>query len=207
MTAEKRAERLQDVPASVSALSGDTLQAMGAQSFTDYARSIPGLTFTDSGGGRQTPAIRGINPSAGAGTVSFYIDETPIPGAQGSGEMAEPALVDIDRIEVLRGPHGTLYGSSSIGGTIKLIPNAPNLTRFEGSVKAEAIVTEGESGASPGAEGGAGPERARRSGRCGGAHGLLVQGHRRVHRPHLHQRRHPGDRDRPGGRDGEEHRR
>jgi len=153
VTAEKRSERLQDIPASVSALSGDTLQAMGAQSFTDYARSIPGLTFTDSGGGRQTPAIRGINPSAGAGTVSFYIDETPIPGTQGSGEMAEPALVDIDRIEVLRGPQGTLYGSSSIGGTIRLIPNAPNLSKFEGSFKAEAVVTQGESGASPGGQG------------------------------------------------------
>jgi outer membrane receptor protein involved in Fe transport len=153
VTAEKRSERLQDIPASVSALSGDTLQAMGAQSFTDYARSIPGLTFTDSGGGRQTPAIRGINPSAGAGTVSFYIDETPIPGTQGSGEMAEPALVDIDRIEVLRGPQGTLYGSSSIGGTIRLIPNAPNLSKFEGSFKAEAVVTQGEGGASPGGQG------------------------------------------------------
>jgi len=153
VTAEKRAERLQDIPASVSALSGDTLQAMGAESFTDYARSIPGLTFTDSGGGRQTPAIRGINPSAGAGTVSFYIDETPIPGTQGSGDMVEPALVDIDRIEVLRGPQGTLYGSSSIGGTIKLVPNAPNLSKWEGSVKAEGLVTQGANGASPGATG------------------------------------------------------
>ena len=80
VTAEKRSERLQDVPLSVSALSGDTLQAMGAQSFTDYARSIPGLTFTDLGGGRQIPAIRGINPSVGEGTVGYYIDETPIAG-------------------------------------------------------------------------------------------------------------------------------
>jgi outer membrane receptor protein involved in Fe transport len=153
VTAEKRSERLQDVPASVSALSGQTLQAMGAESFTDYARSIPGLTFSDSGGGRQTPAIRGINPSVGAGTVSFYIDETPIPGTQGTGEMVEPALIDIDRIEVLRGPQGTLYGSSSIGGTIKLVPNAPNLSKFEGSVKVEGLVTQGASGASPGGEG------------------------------------------------------
>src|SRR6202049_411696 len=66
VTAEKRSERLQDVPSSVSALSGESLQDMGAREFTDYARSIPGLTFTDSGAGRQTPAIRGINPSAGA---------------------------------------------------------------------------------------------------------------------------------------------
>lgn len=65
VTAEKRAERLQDVPAAVSALSGETLQDMGAREFTDYARSIPGLTFTDSGAGRQTPAIRRNKPIGG----------------------------------------------------------------------------------------------------------------------------------------------
>jgi outer membrane receptor protein involved in Fe transport len=152
VTAEKRSERLQEVPAAVSALSGDTLQAMGAQQFTDYARSIPGLTFTDAGAGRQAPSIRGLNPTAGSGTVGYYIDETPIPGIQGTGYSISisPSLVDIDRVEVLRGPQGTLYGSSSIGGTIKLIPNAPNLSRVEGSVRAEASVTQGNDGASPG---------------------------------------------------------
>jgi outer membrane receptor protein involved in Fe transport len=154
VTAAKRTERLQDVPASVSALSGATLQDMGATDFTDYARSIPGLTFTDAGAGRQTLAIRGVNPSAAtAGTVGYYIDETPIPGMEGNGTALNPSLVDIDRIEVLRGPQGTLYGSSSIGGTIKLIPNAPNLSRVEGSVKGEALVTQGADGASPGGRG------------------------------------------------------
>jgi len=152
VTAEKRSERLQDVPASVSALSGQSLQDMGATEFTDYARSIPGLTFTDSGAGRQTPAIRGINPSAGAATVGYYIDETPIPAPANSGVMVNPRLVDIDRVEVLRGPQGTLYGSSSIGGTIKLVPNAPNLSRTEGSVKVQGSVTQGANGASPGSE-------------------------------------------------------
>lgn len=150
VTAEKRSERLQDVPLAVSALSGATLQAMGAETFTDYARSIPGLTFTDLGGGRQIPSIRGINPSAGEGTVGYYIDETPIAGIEGEGIVSQPTLIDINRIEVLRGPQGTLYGSSSIGGTIKLIPNAPNLTSVEGSVKVEAQDTQGANGASPG---------------------------------------------------------
>ncbi len=153
VTAEKRSENLQDVPASVSALSSATLQAMGAETFTDYARAIPGLTFTDSGAGRQTPAIRGINPSAGSGTVGYYIDETPIPGLQGGGIVLNPSLVDIDRIEVLRGPQGTLYGSSSIGGTIKLVANAPNLSKLEGWVKGEALDTQGASGASLGGQG------------------------------------------------------
>jgi iron complex outermembrane recepter protein len=150
VTAEKRSQNLQDVPASVSAISGETLQAMGAESFTDYARSIPGLTFTDAGAGRQTPAIRGINPSVGAAAVGYYIDETPIAGIEGVGGIVQPSLVDVSRIEVLRGPQGTLYGSSSIGGTIKLIPNEPNLSRFEGSVNGEALVTQGANGASPG---------------------------------------------------------
>jgi len=153
VTAEKRSEPLQDVPAAVSALSGETLQAMGAESFADYARSIPGLTFSDQGAGRQTPAIRGINPSTGSGTVGYYIDETPIAGIEGNGTVVNPNLIDIDRIEVLRGPQGTLYGSSSIGGTIKLVPNAPNLSKLEGWVKGEAIVTQGADGGSPGGQG------------------------------------------------------
>ena len=153
VTAEKRSERLQEVPMSVSALSSGTLQAMGAENFTDYARAIPGLTFTDAGAGRQTPAIRGINPSAGAGTVGYYIDETPIPGLEGGGDVINPALVDIDRIEVLRGPQGTLYGSGSIGGTIRIITNAPNLSTVEGSIEGKALITQGANGASPGGEG------------------------------------------------------
>lgn len=153
VTAEKRSEPLQDVPMSVSALSSATLQAMGAESFTEYARSIPGLTFTNAGAGRQTPSIRGINPSAGAGTVGYYIDETPIPGLEGGGVVINPTLIDIDRIEVLRGPQGTLYGSGSIGGTIRIITNAPKLSTIEGSVKGEAVVTQGADGASPGGEG------------------------------------------------------
>lgn len=153
VTAEKRSQPLQEVPMSVSALSGESLQAMGAQDFTDYARSIPGLTFTDAGAGRQTPTIRGINPSAGAGAVGYYIDEVPIPGFLGQGVVVNPRLVDISRIEVLRGPQGTLYGSSSIGGTIKLVTNAPNPSMLEGSVKAAALITQGAGGASPGGQG------------------------------------------------------
>jgi len=152
VTAQKRSEPLQDVPAAVSALTGATLKAMDAESFTDYARSIPGLTFQDLGAGRQTPTIRGINPTAGSAAVSYYIDETPISATFLGGFSVNPALIDIERIEVLRGPQGTLYGSSSIGGTIKLIPHAPNLSRVEGSVKAEALVTQGADGASPGGQ-------------------------------------------------------
>lgn len=152
VTARKTEERIQDVPAAVSALTGASLEAMGAATFTDYARSIPGLTFTDRGDGFQIPTIRGVNPSVGAVAVGYYIEETPMPVSGLLGAAVSPTLIDIDRVEVLRGPQGTLYGSSSIGGTIKLIAHAPNLSQFEGSVQAQAMVTEGANGASPGSE-------------------------------------------------------
>jgi outer membrane receptor protein involved in Fe transport len=156
VSAQKRSEALQDVPEAISAITGEGLAAMGAESFTDYARTIPGLTFTDEGNGRQKPTIRGLNAVIGSDTVGYYIGETPIEstGASNYGNsVANPSLVDIDRIEVLRGPQGTLYGSSSLGGTIKLIPKAPNLSNFEGSISGTAQVTQGEGGSSPGGEG------------------------------------------------------
>jgi len=158
VTAQKRAEPLQKVPEAVSALTGSALEAMGADSFTDYARTIPGLTFTDLGAGRQKTSLRGLNSTIGADTVGYYIGEVPVASARGGqynlssygGSPVNPYLLDIDRVEVLRGPQGTLYGSGSMGGTIKLIPKAPNLSEFEGAVGASAQVTQGESGASPG---------------------------------------------------------
>lgn len=150
VTAQKREQRLQEVPAAISAVTGATLSDMGAQSFTDYARSIPGLTFQDAGAGRQIPTIRGINPSAGAPAVAYYIDETPMPA--NLSFVVNPRLTDVARVEVLRGPQGTLYGSSSIGGTIRLIPNAPDLSHVTGSVQATALVTDGAGGSSPGGD-------------------------------------------------------
>jgi iron complex outermembrane receptor protein len=138
VTAQKRAESLQTVPSAISAITGDSLAAMGAVDLTSYAREIPGLTFTDLGTGRQTLAIRGLNASLGSATVSYYIGETPIPAEQGniSRVQANPNLIDLDRVEVLRGPQGTLYGSSSMGGTIRLIPKEVALDQVSGYVDA-----------------------------------------------------------------------
>ncbi len=144
VTAEKRSERLQDVPAAISALSGATLEAMGAQSLGDYARTVPGLTYTDMGDGVDKLSIRGLNASTGSATVGYYIGETPM------AQAVNPDLLDLQRIEVLRGPQGTLYGASSIGGTIRLIPTPPNLTQTEGSVEVKGTVTQGADGASAG---------------------------------------------------------
>ncbi|HUI61919.1 MAG TPA: TonB-dependent receptor plug domain-containing protein, partial [Steroidobacteraceae bacterium] len=123
VTAQKRTENLQDVPMSITALDAKVLERIGAVDFTDYAAHVPNLAFAyaHSGqlGSRQI-ALRGVY---GAGTTGFYIDDTPVP------ESMDPLIADIDRIEVLRGPQGTLYGARSMGGTVKLITRQADATR------------------------------------------------------------------------------
>ena len=144
VTAFKKAESVQDVPASISVLSPVELRRSGAREFKDYASSIPNLSFGTKGGqgalsdGRTSNqiAIRGI---AGANTTALYLDETPLPA------NISPRLTDIARIEVLRGPQGTLYGSSSMGGAVRTITNQPNADRKEGSFSVSgATVEEGD---------------------------------------------------------------
>jgi outer membrane receptor protein involved in Fe transport len=127
VTATKKAQDLQDVPLSITALTAQTLERAGVVTFEDYAAKVPNLTFAPGFGvidGRQI-AIRGIQ---GLGTTGFYIDDLPIP------DTMDPRAVDIDRIEVLRGPQGTLYGARSMGGTIKFITAAPDPTEFSAQV-------------------------------------------------------------------------
>lgn len=143
VTANKKLQSLQDVPASITALSPTELRRSGASQFRDYASSVPNLTFGTKGGqgalndGRTSNqiVIRGI---AGGNTTAMYLDETPLPA------NIDPRLVDIGRVEILRGPQGTLYGSSSMGGAIKTITNQPITSRLEGNVTASiANVEEG----------------------------------------------------------------
>ncbi len=120
VTATRRAESLQTVPLSISALSAETLQKNAATSFIDYATQIPNLAFGSTGQGvvgSRTISIRGI---ADANTTGFYVDETPLP------ESIDPRVVDVKRIEVLRGPQGTLYGARSMGGTVRIITEQPD---------------------------------------------------------------------------------
>lgn len=137
VTATKRAERLIDVPASIQALNAQDLQRQGADVFSDYARSLAGVTFTDRGAGNTQFAIRGVTGGVDLdvgpeSTVGVYIDEVPI-----SEGMAQPDLkiVDIERVELLRGPQGTLYGSGSLGGTLRIITPKPNLSEYSGAVR------------------------------------------------------------------------
>jgi iron complex outermembrane receptor protein len=136
VTASKREEDLQDVAISIKAFSDEDLEEMGADTFTDYARAVPSLSFAERGSNRNQIILRGLGPSVGLPTVGTYLDGVPV---QVSFETVDPRLFDIERIEILRGPQGTLYGEGSLGGTINVISARPRLDRFEGKVAAEYL--------------------------------------------------------------------
>jgi outer membrane receptor protein involved in Fe transport len=134
VTAQRRAESVRDVPIAISVVSGKDLDAMGATDFMDFARTVPGVQFRAAGAGRTKLSIRGVSSNTGAATVGYYIDDVPIPSNNGFVSLVtiDPKLFDIQRVEVLRGPQGTLYGAGSMGGTIKYIMNSPDSTAFDG---------------------------------------------------------------------------
>jgi len=141
VTANKRSEvSAQSLPVTITALSGDHLAEAGATTFADWSHSVPGLVFQDQGPGDKRYIIRGIQ-SIGAPTVGVYLDNAVISGSNGEddggGKNVDIRLHDIERIEVLRGPQGTLYGTGSLSGTIRIITKQPKLDRFEQEVGAE----------------------------------------------------------------------
>jgi iron complex outermembrane receptor protein len=136
VTAQKREQNLQEVPISVSALSGAAVQAQRITSFDDLSRTAPGIAFNSNATfGTTNVTIRGVSSSAGAATTGLYIDDVSITTKNFFYEGAiEPVITDLDRIEVLRGPQGTLYGDSSEGGTIRYITKSPSLNAYSGEV-------------------------------------------------------------------------
>ncbi|WP_404477470.1 TonB-dependent receptor [Novosphingobium sp. BL-52-GroH] len=146
VTAQKRSERLLDTPQSVTALSSDQLDAIAARKFVDFADSVPGLQFTTQGAGTAQISMRGVTSGADVSpTVSIYVDDVPYGSssafANGARRALDVGLFDIERVEVLRGPQGTLYGASSMGGVLKYVTRAPSLTDFEGSANAGVSTT------------------------------------------------------------------
>jgi iron complex outermembrane receptor protein len=138
VTATKRKESLQRIPTSVTAITGQDLEDRNAVNFDEYARTIPDLSFTDLGDGRERIAIRGVDSTVGQAVVGYYFGETPIPDSSSisADKVAfDPEIVDINHVEVLRGPQGTVFGSGSMGGTIRIIPNEPDSTKNELSIK------------------------------------------------------------------------
>ncbi|HEY0341649.1 MAG TPA: TonB-dependent receptor plug domain-containing protein, partial [Steroidobacteraceae bacterium] len=145
VTANKlNSTKVLDTPASIQAISGDALQSAGVSGIMDVAGQIPGLSIQDLGPGDKKYVIRGIN-STGYATTGVYYGEATISGSNGDdGGGFEPdiRLYDMDRIEVLRGPQGTLYGASSMSGTIRFIPKAPDLNTVSGYGTIEGSETD-----------------------------------------------------------------
>jgi iron complex outermembrane receptor protein len=135
VTAQRRRQVLIDVPQSISVISGESLERLQAKSFLDYAQLVPGLNVTQDNPGQSRLILRGINTGSVGSTVAVYVDDLPFGQ---SGSLANGAILagdfdtfDVTRIEVLRGPQGTLYGANSLGGVLKFITALPDFGKFE----------------------------------------------------------------------------
>jgi outer membrane receptor protein involved in Fe transport len=151
VTAGRREQALSKVAISVSAFTAKTLDVKGVKSFADLAKFTPGVTYNED---RHDVSIRGVVSQAGSGTTGVYIDDTPIQvralGLNANNTL--PAVFDLDRVEVLRGPQGTLFGAGSEGGTVRYITRQPSLTSFTGVSHGEVAFTQN---GAPSYEGGA----------------------------------------------------
>lgn len=140
VTARKRTETLQDIPSSIAALGGEQLNKLGADSLEEFAGQTPGLSMTGNRANSQI-VLRGVttgpvnqDQAEIKETVGMYLDETPIAVQRFSPNLK---LYDLDRVEVLRGPQGTLYGAGSMAGAIRLITRKPEVNEFSASAKGE----------------------------------------------------------------------
>ena len=135
VTAQKREERIQDVPISISVVDQEQILNSGASQLIDYAAYVPGFQVDNAGSpGRSTLSLRGVAPIGPSATVGIYLDDAPI-GSSGIYNRSQVFTLDllpydIERLEVLRGPQGTLYGASSIGGLLKYVTVQPRLDRM-----------------------------------------------------------------------------
>lgn len=147
VTATKTEQNLQDVPISIQALGTERLAQLQVQNFNDYVRFLPSVTYQTQGPGFAKVYFRGVssgenaNHSTSQPTVGIYLDEQPITTITGAVDVH---IYDVARVEALAGPQGTLYGASSMAGTIRIITNRPDPSKFEGAVDLELNkVTDG----------------------------------------------------------------
>lgn len=151
VTAQKRSQALADIPMSVSVISGEDLERQRADNFQDLVAMVPGFSFTSEQRGETRITLRGINTGGVASTIGVYVDDVPFGSSTG---LANGAVLsgdfdtyDLARVEVLRGPQGTLYGASSLGGVLKYVPNAPSTEGFEARVQGSLeSVKDGDTG-------------------------------------------------------------
>lgn len=155
VTASKRGAgtSIQDTAMAISVLSGDTIEKRGLVGMGDYLGTLPGISMQDRGAGQNSVVIRGVasDPQAGRATSGIYFGETPVTGLGatsgfGGAGNADIKLVDIERIEVLRGPQGTLYGSDSMAGTVRVMPISPDLGEVSGGLATRYSQTGEEGG-------------------------------------------------------------
>jgi iron complex outermembrane recepter protein len=144
VTANKRTERQREVAGTVTVLGGSDLERRGARDQEDSLKLAPGVQFNKGDIASNTITIRGIgtsttNEGSGAqqGPTGQYLEDVPLASAQGKGIVLDPLTWDLDRIEVLRGPQGVLFGSGSLGGAVRYLFNKPRMNTFEASVKTE----------------------------------------------------------------------
>ena len=149
VTATRREESVEKVPISMEALSQQQLSQYGIKGISDLAAMVPGLQFQANGyslySNYTTVAIRGFNTVVGASTVGIYLDDTPLQGRMsplGNVGFIFPIVFDLDRVEVLRGPQGTLFGASAESGAVRFITNQPSLTQSSGFSHAELAFTQ-----------------------------------------------------------------
>jgi iron complex outermembrane recepter protein len=147
VTAQKRVSTVQETPISISAVSGEDLQARGVASLASLAQGTPGVSLKSEGPSQTEIEMRGMTSSGGnSATVGFYLDDIPLTGpasAQNGHVVIDPDLYDLNRIEILRGPQGTLFGSGSMGGTVRLLTNQPNLSQSQSTVQSVLSATDG----------------------------------------------------------------
>lgn len=150
VTAQRREQSIQEVPVSVSAIGGEALESQAVQGLSDIAAQVPGLAVSSAGPGQTRIAIRGLSGSGSnfttQSTIGYYLDDAPITLANVSfAAQFDPDFFDLQRLEVLRGPQGTLYGAGALGGAIKLVTHQPNLSRFESKARVSvASVKDGD---------------------------------------------------------------
>jgi iron complex outermembrane recepter protein len=145
VTATRRAESVRNVPYNIQAVSAQTLTNIGARSMSDYVRLVPGLSFTDEGARDGIrPFLRGLRSGDDVGlvpTTSTYVDDVQV-DRPSTFRPLNLRLLDVERVEVLRGPQGTLYGGGSIGGTLRYITKKPDLREWQGRVGVGLSSTE-----------------------------------------------------------------
>lgn len=144
VTANKFGGRtVQETATSITVLTAEKLEAANIQEFEDYVRFVPGVVFQDLGPGEKTIITRGL-VSTGAATTAVYFGETNVTAfndGEGGGRNVDFKLFDLERIEVLRGPQGTQYGASALGGVLRLVPAKPNMSVLSASVDGELSST------------------------------------------------------------------